>query len=41
MLEFRAFAVGRKGNLAAALSERLKHLPDAVKGFDPWQISAS
>ena len=38
MLEFRAFAVGRKGNLAAALSERLKHLPDAVKGFDPWQI---
>ena len=38
MLELRAFAVGRKGNLAAALSERLKHLPDAVKGFDPWQI---
>ena len=38
MLELRAFAVGRKGNLAAALSERLKHLSDAVKGFDPWQI---
>ena len=38
MLELRAFAVGRKGNLAAALGERLKHLPDAVKGFDPWQI---
>ena len=41
MLELRAFAVGRKGNLAAALCERLKHFPDAVKGFDAWQISAS